>query len=206
MKKHPAIAAVEFKDIAVGIVATDAMLKKSPIAFLKCGTISRGRYLTLIGGTTASVEEAVNEGLFWGGQNVLDHVLLADVHPQVYDAILGQRRAIGSGSLAIIETATVSSNVRAAELALKGTPVDLIEIRLADTGLSGKGVSIYHGELHDIEAAVDIAVGFLERTGVEVGFKIISAPHEALSKQVDASTYFGSSPLLELAGETGEED
>jgi len=205
MKKHPAIAVVEFKDIAVGIVATDAMLKKSPIAFLKCGTISRGRYLTLIGGTTASVEEAVNEGLFWGGVNVLDHVLLADVHPQVYDAILGQRRAIGSGSLAIIETATVSSNVRAAELALKGTPVDLIEIRLADTGLSGKGVSIYHGELHDIEAAVDIAVGFLERAGVEVGFKIISAPHEALSKQVDASTYFGSSPLLELDGETEEE-
>jgi hypothetical protein len=151
------------------------------------------------------VEEAVNEGLFWGGQNVLDHVLLADVHPQVYDAILGQRRAIGSGSLAIIETATVSSNVRAAELALKGTPVDLVEIRLADTGLSGKGVSIYHGELHDIEAAVDIAVGFLERTGVEVGFKIISAPHDALTRQVDASTYFGSSPVLELDGEKEEE-
>jgi microcompartment protein CcmL/EutN len=206
MKKHPAIAVVEFKDIAVGIVATDAMLKKSPISFLKCGTISRGRYLTLIGGTTASVEEAVNEGLFWGGANVLDHVLLADVHPQVYDAILGQRRAIGPGSLAIIETATVSSNVRAAELALKGTPVDLVEIRLADTGLSGKGVSIYHGELHDIEAAVDIAVGFLERTGVEVGYKIISAPHDALSRQVDASTYFGSSPVLELDGETEEED
>ena len=95
MKNPPAIAVVEFKDIAVGIVATDAMLKKSPIAFLKCGTISRGRYLTLIGGTTASVEEAINEGLFWGGANVLDHVLLADVHPQVYDAILGQRRPIG---------------------------------------------------------------------------------------------------------------
>jgi microcompartment protein CcmL/EutN len=92
--------------------------------------------------------------------------------------------------------------VRAAELALKGTPVDLIEIRLADTGLSGKGVSIYHGELHDIEAAVDIAVGFLERMGVEVGFKIISAPHDALSKQVGSSTYFGSSPVLELDGET----
>lgn len=204
MKKHPAIAVLEFKDITVGMVATDAMLKKSPIAFLKCGTISRGRYLTLIGGTTASVEEAVNEGLFFGGASVLDHVLLADVHPQVYEAILGQRRSVGPGSLAIIETATVSSNVRAAELALKGTPVDLVEIRLADTGLSGKGVSIYHGELHDIEAAVDIAVGFLQRTGVEVGFKIISAPHEALTRHVDGSTYFGSAALLELDGEAEE--
>jgi microcompartment protein CcmL/EutN len=204
MKKHPAIAVLEFKDIAVGMVATDAMLKKSPIAFLKCGTISRGRYLTLMGGTTASVEEAVNEGLFWGGANVLDHVMLADVHPQVYDAILGRRHPIGPGSLAIIETATVSSNVRAAELALKGTPVALIEIRLADTGLSGKGLSIYQGELHDIEAAVDIVVGFLQRTGVEVGFKIISAPHDALTREVDASTYFGSASLLELEGEEEE--
>jgi len=204
MKKHPAIAVLEFKDIAVGMVATDAMLKKSPIAFLKSGTISRGRFLTLIGGTTASVEEAVSEGLFFGGASVLDHVLLADVHPQVYDAILGERRDVGPGSLAIIETATVSSNVRAAELALKGTPVDLVEIRLADTGLSGKGLSIYHGELHDIEAAVDIAVGFLQRTGVEVGYRIISAPHDALSRQVDGSTYFGSAALLELEGEAEE--
>lgn len=204
MRKHPAIAVLEFRDIAVGIVATDALLKKSPIAFVKCGTISRGRYLTLIGGTTASVEEAVNEGLFWGGDNVLDHVLLADVHPQVYDAILGRRHPVRGGALAIIETATVSSNVRAAELALKGTPVSLIEIRLADTGLSGKGLSIYEGELHDIEAAVDIAVGFLQRTGIEVGYKILSSPHEALTKQVDASTYFGSATLLELEGEEPE--
>jgi len=206
MKKHPAIAVVEFNEIPTGMSATDAMLKKAPIAFVKCGTITRGRYLTLIGGTTGSVDEALREALAHGGSTVLDHLFLADVHPRVYEAILGRRKPGNSGALAIIETDTVAANVRAAEAALKGTPVDLIEIRLADTGLSGKGVSIYHGELHDIEAAVDIAVGFLERTGVEVGFKIISAPHEALSKQVDASTYFGSSPLLELAGETEEED
>jgi microcompartment protein CcmL/EutN len=204
MKKHPAIAVLEFRDIAVGVVATDALLKRSPIAFVKCGTISRGRFLTLIGGTTASVEEAVAEGLAHGGDSVLDHVMLADVHPQVYEGILGHRRPVGPGSIAIIETGTVSSNVRAAELALKGTTVDLVEIRLADTGLSGKGLSVFEGELHNVEAAVEIAVGFLERTGVQVGFKIISAPHEALSRQVEGSTYFGSASLLELDGEEGE--
>jgi len=201
MKKHPAIAIIEFRDIAVGMVATDAMLKKAPIGFVKSGTISRGRYLTLIGGTTASVQESLAEGLFHGGASVLDHVLLADVHPQVYDAILGVRRPVGAGSLGIIETGTVSSNVRAAELALKGTKVDLIEIRLADTGLSGKGISIYHGDLHDVEAAVDIVVGYLKASGGEVVYKIISSPHEALGAQVDASTYFGSASLVELEGE-----
>ena len=205
MKRHPAIAVLEFRDIAVGIVATDALLKRSPIAFVKCGTISRGRFLTLIGGTTAAVEEAVAEGLAVGGDNVLDHVLLADVHPELYEGILGHRRAVGAGSVAVIETGTVSANVRAAELALKGTPVDLIEIRLADTGLSGKGLSIFQGELHDVEAAVEIAVGFLQRTGVEAVYRIISAPHEALAHQVAGSTYFGSAAVLQLEGEEGED-
>ncbi len=201
MKKHPAIAIVEFRDIPGGMHATDAMLKKAPIAFIKCGTISRGRYLTVIGGTPASVDESLHEGLRVGGDGVLDHLLLADVHPQVYDAILGQRKVGGLGSLAIIETDTVASNVRAAELALKGTRVDLIEIRLADTGLSGKGVSLYQGELHDIEAAIAIVVGFLEASGGGVRYKIISSPHEALTRQVEISTYFGASRLLELDGE-----
>ena len=63
MKKHPAIAIIEFSEIPAGMSATDAMLKKAPIAFVKCGTITRGRYLTLIGGTTASVEVSLEEGL-----------------------------------------------------------------------------------------------------------------------------------------------
>ena len=52
---------------------------------------------------------------------------------------------------------------------------------------------------------MDIAVGVPRAAGVEVGFKIISAPHEALSTQLDATTYFGSAPLLDLDGETEEE-
>ena len=111
---------------------------------------------------------------------------------------------MGAGSVAVIETGTVSANVRAAELALKGTPVELIEIRLADTGLSGKGFSIFQGELHDIEAAVEIADGFLKRAGVEATLRIISAPHEAVTHQIAGSTYFGSASLLELEGEEGE--
>lgn len=203
MKKYPAMAVVEFREISRGMYATDTMLKKAPIAFVRCGTISRGRYLTVIGGTTASVEEAYREGIFWGGDSVLDSVMLADVHPQVHDAILGQRRPEGSGSMAIVETGTVSSNVRAAELALKGTPVSLMELRLADMGLSGKGLSIYQGELHDIEAAMDIVTSFLQVAGREVTYKIISSPHEAMSARVNLHSHFGTGSLMELDGETG---
>lgn len=202
MKKHPAIAVIEFSEIPVGMFATDAMLKKAPIAFVKCGTITRGRYITLVGGTTASVQESLAEGLQHGGESVLDHIFLADVHPRVYEAIVGVRQVGGDGALAIIETDTVASNVRAAEVALKATPVDLIELRLADTGLSGKGISVYRGDLFNIQAAVDVAARFLDEAGVPARHRIIPAPHEALLRQIATSTWFDSQQVLELDGET----
>lgn len=202
MKKHPAIAIVEFSDIPAGIYATDAMLKKAPIAFIKCGSISRGRYLTLIGGTTASVDEALTAGIALGAGHVLDHIMLADVHSRVYAAIVGERRPGGAGALAIIETDTVAANVRAAEAALKATAVELMEIRLADTGLSGKGISLYQGELHEIEEAVIAATRYLQHAGVPARHRIIASPHESLVRQVSTSTWFGSQDILELDGET----
>lgn len=201
MKKYPAIAIVEFRDIAPGIHATDAMLKKAPISVIKSGMISPGRFLTLIGGTTASVDESLEEALFWARDHIVDHVMLPDVHPQLHDAVLGRRFKSEGGAMAIIETPTVSCNVRAAELALKGTPVSLTEIRLADSWLNGKGVSLYRGELHDIEAAVDLAVSFLQQTGVRPVHRIIPAPHEALGLQGDAGPYFPDTAPTELEGE-----
>ena len=201
MKKHPAIAVIEFSDIPTGMSSTDAMLKKAPIAFVKCGTVSHGRYLTLIGGSTASVDESLREGMVHGGPSVLDHLLLADVHPRVYEAILGWRKPGNAGALAIIETDTVAANVRAAEAALKGTPIDLIEIRLADTGLSGRGLSVYQGSLPDIEAAIEIATRYVDQSGGQLRHRIISRPHEALVKQIETSTWFGSQTVLDLDGE-----
>jgi microcompartment protein CcmL/EutN len=201
MKKHPALAAIEFSEIPIGMTATDAMVKKAPIAFVRCGTVTHGRYLTIIGGTTASVTEALAEGRSWGGGAVVDWVLLPDVHPQLYDAMLGERRAVGSGALAILETATVAANVRAAEAALKGTPVVLIEIRLADSGLSGKGLSVVQGDLHDVEAAVQLATKVLAEHSLELRATVIARPHEALTNAVGGGTHFGAAKLLDLGGE-----
>jgi microcompartment protein CcmL/EutN len=92
--------------------------------------------------------------------------------------------------------------VRAAEAALKGTPVDLLEIRLADTGLAGKGISIYQGTLPDIEAAIDLATRSLGEAGGQLRHRIISSPHEALIRQIETSTWFGSQTKLDLEGET----
>jgi microcompartment protein CcmL/EutN len=203
MKTHPALGLIEFADIAVGMQATDAMLKKAPIGFVRAGTITAGRYLTLVGGTPASVGEAVREGLAWGGESVVDHVVLADVHPRLFEGLLGRRRTEGAGSLGIVETETVAANVRAAEAALKGTQVELVEIRPGEQGLHGKGVSVFRGELHDVEAALAIAVAALEETGRTAVTRIVSSPHEATTAQLVEGTSFATATLASLDGEDG---
>ncbi len=201
MKKHPAIAVIEFASIADGIYCMDTLLKKAPIAMIKSGTVSRGRYLVIIGGSTASVEESLDEALALGQAGVLDHAFLPDVHGKVHDAVLGRRVPCEQDAVAILETDTVAANVRAAELAIKGTEVRLVELRLAEYEMSGKAISVYNGELHAIEAAMALAADFLQGRKEHVKQRIISRPHETLTRHLAEGTRFADTSARELDGE-----
>lgn len=201
MKKYPAIAVIEFSSIADGIFTTDALLKKASIAMFKGGTVSGGRYLIIFGGTPGSVSESITEALVVGSGSVLDHALLLDVHDNVHDAVLGKRLPCGDEAVAILETDTVSANVRAAELALKGIGVTLVELRLAEYEMSGKAISVYNGELHAIESAMAIANDFLSSRKESVRVRIIARPHETLTQQLGQTTRFAGGKLHELEGE-----
>src|SRR5262249_3616370 len=102
---------------------------------------------------------------------------------------------------AILETETVAANVRAAELALKGTKVKLVELRLAEYELSGKAISLYNGELHEVEAAMDLACDFLRGRKEYVQHRIIAQPHETLTRHLAESTRFAGAKPYELEGE-----
>ena len=201
MKQYPTLAVIEFASIADGIFCADALLKRAPIAMIKAGTVSQGRYLIILGGSTASVEESLNEALTVGQASQLDHAFLPDVHPQVLDAVLGQRLPMDQDAVAVLETATVAANVQAAELALKGTKVRLVELRLADYELSGKAISLFNGELHEVEAAMDLAAGFLHGRKEYVQHRIICQPHEALTQHLAGGTRFAGAKPRELEGE-----
>jgi bacterial microcompartment shell protein len=201
MRKYPTIAVIEFASIADGIYCTDALLKKAPIAMIKSGTVSGGRYLIIMGGSTGSVEESLNEALAVGQASRLDHAFLPDVHPQVHDAVLGQRQPVVQDAVAILETDTVAANVRAAEAALKGTQVQLVELRLADYELSGKAISLYNGELHEVEAAMELAGDFLRGRKEYVQHRIICQPHETVTQYLTEGTRFAVSKPITLTGE-----
>ncbi|HEY6136981.1 MAG TPA: BMC domain-containing protein [Thermoanaerobaculia bacterium] len=204
MKKASALAVIDYEDIPAGVYAVDRILKKAPIAFVRAGTVTRGRYLVLFGGSTASTKESLEEALATTPTAVIDHAFLPDIHPALYDAVFGARHR-SSGSLLILETDTASSIVRAVEAAVKGTPVELIEVRLSDTGLAGKGIALLAGTLHDIDAAATLAAAGTPGGGPPRVFshRIIAAPHDVLERDITAATRFDAAPLLELDGEAG---
>jgi len=100
------MALLEFNTIASGVLASDLMLKRSPIALLRCGTIHPGRFLILIGGSVASTQEAFESGKELGEAegSLSGSVFLGDVHPNLHDAVLGMRRDLTGDSLAVVET------------------------------------------------------------------------------------------------------
>jgi len=202
MKKTSALAVLEFADIPAGVWAVDAILKKAPIAFVRAGTVTRGRYLVLFGGSTASTSESLDEALALCGAAIIDHTFLPDIHDALFDAVFGVKRK-SNGSLLIIETETAASIVRAVEAALKGTPVELIEVRLSDLGLAGKGMALLAGTLHDINDAAMLAAAGVATNAPPRGFshRIIAAPHDVVERDITAATRFEDAPLLELDGE-----
>ena len=155
---EPALALLELDSIAAGIEAGDAMAKRAPIDVIRAGTVHPGKYLILVGGAVADVEEALDAGREVGASSVLDVVFLPNVHPGLVAAIRGERRAAAGEALGVIETATVAAILEAADAGLKGARVRLLELRLADD-LGGKGYLLFDGPLADVEAAVEIGAG-----------------------------------------------
>ncbi|HKZ76178.1 MAG TPA: BMC domain-containing protein, partial [Actinomycetota bacterium] len=135
---QPAIAVLEFDSIAKGIEAGDAMIKRAPLEVIRAGTVHPGKYLVLVGGLTADVEEAMEAGREAGESSLVDIVFLPDVHPEVVASIGGTRREDGGEALGVIETSTVASVIHAADAGVKGARVVIRELRLADE-LGGKG-------------------------------------------------------------------
>lgn len=188
---EPALALLEFSSVATGIQAADAMVKRARIDTIRAGTVQPGRYLVMIGGTVADVEESLSAGREVGGNSVLDYVFLPNVHPAVVEAIGGGRLPDRTDALGVVETTTVAAAILAADAGIKAADVRLVELRLAD-GLGGKGIVLYSGLVADVEVAVEIGVGVLRRPELVVRQVVIAQLHPEMWEAVGEATLFSS--------------
>ncbi len=178
-----AITVLALDSVTAGTRAADAMIKRAPITDLRLGTVQPGRYIIVMGGSVAAVEEAHLAGTRSGGMALQDHILLPDVHDDVYSAVFGTRRTNAGETLAILECASIPTTIRAADRAVKSADVIVVEIRLGD-GLGGKGLVHLCGELYDVQAAV--TAGTESGTGIDSA--IIPAQHADLQNEINRGT------------------
>ncbi|MFQ5583465.1 MAG: BMC domain-containing protein [Calditrichia bacterium] len=203
MKTYPAIALIELNNLATGIKAGDAMAKKSPIAILKTGTVSKGKFLILIAGTVAAVDEAYTTGIAVAGSDRIDSMILPDAHPRVVEALLEKKTLLKAEALGIIETEAIATNIQAADAAIKGARVDIIEMRMGD-GYDGKGYTLFNGKVEDVESAIDIATLIIAQKNVTANSTIIPSLNEGMAKQINANLRFNKSLQTQLRD--GEKD
>jgi len=199
VNRHGAMALLEFDNIASGILASDLMVKRSPIALLRCGSIHPGRFLILVGGSVASTEEAYAIGMQLGEseRTLSGSIFLGDVHPHLHDAVLGIRRELVGDALAVVETHSSPALLAAVDHAVKSTPVILCEVRLGDD-LGGNALALMSGDLSNVETALDICA---ERAGDHLLARtLLPRLDPDLRSLLDNGTRFGQCLAYEPSG------
>lgn len=177
--KEPSLGMIEYKSVARGIFACDAMVKKAPVRIIETHAVCPGKYITIICGEVADVEEAMKAGLEAGKDMVVADLFLPQVHASIIPAMSGTTHIDSFGAVGIIESFAVATLVRAADIAAKATPVQLVELRLAN-GLGGKGYFVMTGTLSDVQESLNAAKAYVKSEGMLAGCELIPSPHPDL--------------------------
>jgi microcompartment protein CcmL/EutN len=181
-KQGTAIGIIETSSIAKGFQIADTVLKTANVEILVNRTICPGKYMVLIGGDVDAVNSSVEAGVRVGAHTVVDHFVIANVHPSVFPAISGVAHLPELKALGVVESFSVASIIEAADAAVKATPIQLVCIHLA-MAIGGKGWVSLTGDVASVEEAVEIAAGVLSRKGLLVEKVVIPAPRPEIVRE-----------------------
>ncbi len=172
----PAIALVELDSIARAMRTGDAMVKRATVEVAYAGPVSPGKYLILVTGFEAEVEESWQAGVADAGDHLVSSLYLPGAHENAVKALHGETHDLQDDlSLGVLETKTVSAAIVACDAALKTAPVTCLEMRLGK-GIGGKGVFTLAGEQWDVQAALEAALTSIEDRRAVVAHELIPRP------------------------------
>ena len=178
--KEPTLGMIELKSVARGIFVTDAIAKKAQVKILEAHAVQPGKYVILICGEVADVEESLKVGIEIGSDLVINQLFLPYIHRSIIPALKGiSEKSDQVKSVGILESFSMVSCVAAADIALKNTPVELLEMRLAKD-LGGKAYFIISGELPDVQDSIKVSSDYVRKEGMLTAVEVIPNPHPEL--------------------------
>ena len=178
-----AIGMVEFSSIARGIYAADQMVKISEVEIVTAQTICPGKYIALVEGDVAAVQDSVHIGEKFAGEYFVDSLVIPNVHHGIFPAITGATMPEHVTALGIFETFSVATMITAADQILKAAELEAIEIRLG-TGLGGKSFFTFTGDVAAVKTGVEAGRGVAETKGLMVDAEVIPSPSDRLVPSV----------------------
>jgi len=166
---------VELNSIARGVLAADSMLKAAQVDLALACPNCPGKYNILVTGEVSAVTAAVDAGVAEGAENVIEHLVIARIHPQVKLAIgrstePGQVNAVG-----VIESFSITASILAADSAVKAADVTLIDVRLG-TGIGGKSFVVLTGDTSAVNEAVRCGAEAIAEGGMLMNAVVIPNP------------------------------
>lgn len=170
-----ALAMIELNSVASGIEAGDEMLKTADVRLINALPVCPGKYMVMVQGGVAAVKSSIEAGKIIAKETLVDSLVIANVHPQVFSALNLSSEIKKRNALGIIETFSLVSTIYAADSAVKSADVDLIEIRLG-RGLGGKAYVVLTGDVSAVKYAVESAAKRNECEGMIARTVVIPSP------------------------------
>lgn len=178
-----AVGVVEWRSIALGIQATDAMLDAAEITILVSSTVCSGKYVTVVTGDVASVTVAVEVGAEEGKNTFVESVIIPNIHPDVQPAITATTAVETITALGIVESFSVAGAIFAADAAVKAADIQLIEVRCA-RGLGGKAFVTMTGDVDSVRTATEIGAEIVRENGVLAASAVIPELNDRLKRYI----------------------
>ena len=170
------IGLIELNSIARGIESTDVMLKAGSVELIFAKPVCPGKYIAMISGDVGAVKAALEAGTALGGFNLVNHLLIPHIHPDLIPAVNAVVNIEKVEALGVVEYFDITSAIIGADTAAKAGMVKLIEVRLG-MGIAGKSYFSLCGSVSDVKSAVNAAIA---ENGTVVNNCVIPSPSPEL--------------------------
>lgn len=174
-----AIGMVEFISIARGIYAADQMVKVSDVEIVMTGSVCPGKYIAIVHGDVAAVQDSVAVGEKTAAEYLVDSIVIPNVSPAVFPAITGATMPDKIRALGIMESFSLASMIIAADAVLKSADLEPLELRLGN-GIGGKAYFTFTGDVAAVQTGVAAGTAIAEEKGLLVNAEVIPSPSDRL--------------------------
>lgn len=178
-----AIGMIEFKTVASGITAADAMVKTAQVDIVEAQTVCPGKYIAIVTGDLSAVKAAVDAAKAQYPEHLIDSFVLGNPHEDIFPAIYGASNVEEVSALGILETYDAASIIVAADMAAKTSIVQLIELRIAK-GMCGKSYMLLTGEVSAVDAAIEKAKAAIADDGMFLDSSVIAHPDKQMIQSI----------------------